>query len=80
MARSRGERGEWEHFLGWAEEHSLDFRAPDVQDVYYTWIEIFSSKASLSEPESLEAFHAYLILSGYEDEEAWDIVEQYATD
>ena len=71
-------RGDWDSFEKWANEHALDYEAPDVQDVYYTWVEIFSSTPMANDPESLEAFYDFLIFSGYTEEEAHDIVEQYA--
>lgn len=71
-------RGDWDHFVNWAREHELDFQAPDVQDVYYSWVEIFSSRASWSDPESIAAFHDFLVLAGFTEEEIEDILEQYA--
>jgi hypothetical protein len=73
-------RGDYDNFVGWAQEHALDFNAPDVQDIYYTWVEIFSSEATFSDPESIDAFRAFLELSGYDEEEIADIIEQYTTD
>lgn len=70
-------RGDWDSFEKWANEHGLDFEAPDVQDVYYTWIEIFSSTPLASDQESLDAFRAFLELSGFTEDEIEDIVEEY---
>jgi hypothetical protein len=71
-------RGDWDSFEKWATEHALDFEAPDVQDVYYTWVEIFSSDPILSDQESLDAFRAFLELSGFDDDEIEDIIDTYA--
>jgi hypothetical protein len=73
-------RGDFDSFVNWANDHALDLEAPDVQDVYYTWIEIFSSEATFSNPESVEAFISFLELSGYDEEEIADIIETYVTD
>jgi hypothetical protein len=70
-------RGDFSNFQNWAADHALDFQAPDVQDVYYTWIEIFSSEASWSNEESIEAFRNFLELSGYDEDEIADILEMY---
>lgn len=70
----------WDRFEKWAEYHALDFEAPDVQDVYYTWVEIFSSEASFSDQESIDAFRAFLEYSGFDDDEIEDIIETYVTD
>lgn len=74
------ESGSWEHFEHWAKEHALDFQAPDVQDVYYTWVEIFSSEATLGDQESIDAFRAFLDLSGFDEDEIDDIIETYVTE
>ena len=73
-------RGDFDNFRGWAEEHMLDWEAPDVQDVYYTWVEIFSSEATFSDPDSVQAFRDFLELSGYDEEEIADIIDQYTED
>lgn len=72
-------RGDWDHFERWANEHALDYRAPDVQDVYYTWIEIFSS-TPMADADNQQAFYDFLIYSGYTEEEAQDIVDTYTED
>jgi hypothetical protein len=73
-------RGDFDNFRSWAEEHTLDYNAPDVQDVYYTWVEIFSSEATFSDPDSVQAFHDFLVLSGFDEEEIADIIETYTED
>lgn len=73
-------RGDWDNFRAWAEYHTLDYGAPDVQDVYYTWVEIFSSEATFSDPESIQAFHDFLVLSGFDEEEIADIIDMYTND
>jgi hypothetical protein len=73
-------RGDFDNFQRWAEEHTLDYEAPDVQDIYYTWVEIFSSEATFSDPASIEAFSAFLALSGFDEDEIADIIETYTED
>jgi len=73
-------RGDFDNFQRWAEEHTLDYEAPDVQDIYYTWVEIFSSEASFSDPDSVQAFQDFLELSGYDEDEIADIIDQYTHD